>query len=287
MLSNCRSGAPQTGVKWTVGNVTDGLCVPTSMTPTNTNPTTIFNSLEECQQFARPQGRQIYWNVANSSGYMCDGQIGGVCRATLNYEPDADNFTSGTACASSDRARYTAYPNPTRPRGWICTHPTLGQCVETQNVNVPFTYKVYKTYEECTTAPENNIDSSQLTGCLPPLPTIFSSSSWATASRSPRVASQRASANERWYIDSDTSKCEKSYLSTAPFDTRTSCGAALSVCNASAQPALQFSNPVQSTDSQLGIAPLRQVPLNPPDRVPIIGTQQIVPGLAGQGYGIY
>ncbi len=274
MLSQCRSAAVPT--RWEIANLSQGLCVPSA------SPNATFGSLEECQRFARPEHREMRWNVVNSSGYACaSGDVAGECRPTL--DPYAE-YATGTECASSDRARYSAYPNPQREKGWICTNPVLGTCIETQNVDVPFTYKVYATYDECVRAPENNQDSSALTGALEVLPSFDR----------PRA---------KWYVDADRGRCDLSYLPSAPFDNPQQCKAALARCGYSGQPALQFSNPVQAPDAhwkepfsgfwrdesrnvQTYMQP-PQIPLNPPDRVPVIGTHQIVPGLAGQGYSVY
>lgn len=209
------------------------------------------------------------WNVTNSSGTACDGSVVGECRPTS--DPYAE-FATGAACASSARARYSAYPDPTRRTGWICTNPVLNECMETQNVDVPFSYKVYATYAECKAAPENNLDSTNLmNACNPP--------QWSEVPR------QDPATAARWYIDVNRNRCDRSFLSSAPFDTLGQCQSALSQCGANGQPSLQFSNPVQS----LVYTPVstKQVPLNPPDRVPVVGQHQIIPGLAGQGYQIY
>lgn len=273
MLSKCRQ--PTIPQRWEIANLTNGLCVPSS------NPNAQFNSLEECQRFSRPENREMRWNVVNSSGYGCDGSVVGECRPTLDpYAP----FATGSECASSDIAQYNAYPDPTRKKGWICTNPVLGVCMETENVNVPFTYKVYNTYEECMGAPENNIDSSLMTGSIPTLPQF-----------------DRPTA--KWYIDADRGRCDMSYISSAPFDSLSQCHSALSRCGYNGQPSLQFSNPTVAPDAHWkepyigfwkeqsrnieGQLMPPQIPLNPPDRVPVIGTDQIVPGLAGQGYSIY
>jgi len=175
---------------------------------------------------------------------------------------------------------YQAYPDPARPKGWICINPVLGECMETQNVNVPFTYRVYPTYEACVSAPENNVDSSVFTGGLTPYDR----------------------GNSKWYLDADRNRCDASTLSSAPFDTLKDCQAVLNQCNAAGQPTLQFSNPIQAADAHWtepyigfrtekgrNVTPYLQppqIPLNPVDRAPAVGKAQVLPGAAGQGYGI-
>jgi hypothetical protein len=268
LLPSDRTSDP---VRWEITNLSHGLCAPTN------NPNGTYSSLEECQQFARPGKREIRWNVVNSSGYGPNGQVVGECRPTLD---PSGQFSSAMECASSAQAQYQAYPDPSRERGWICVNPVLNECIETQNVNVPFTYKVYPSYSACVNAPENNIDSSVMMNALQPY--------------------DRPST--MWYIDASRNKCLPSTLSSAPFDSQKQCHNALRQCGSNGQPTLQFSNEMQATDAHwtepyLGfwketgrnVTPLMQTPqiaLNPVDRPPVIGTQQVLPGAAGSGYGI-
>lgn len=238
----------------------------------------------------------VRWNVVNSSGYsglsssICStgscgsdgglrsrggngGDLAGVCRPTL--DPSGE-FGSAAECASSMRALYSAFPDPTRPRGWICSNAVLGECIETENVNVPFTYKVYKTYNECKTARECNMDSSKMTGPIQP----------------------------HWFINADQSKCAPSFSPNAGFPTASSCISAMSQCGSNGQPSLQFTNPIQASDanwrepyqgfrteqSGRNVTPFMQtpqIPLNPVDRPAIVGRHQVSPGLSSQGYSVY
>jgi hypothetical protein len=282
MLLQCRQKTDQP--KWTIANESQGLCVPVSGSAENTIQTPyLFDSLLECQQFARPGFRELKWNLVNSQGYGPEGQVVGVCTPTL--DPYA-MFSSGTECASSDLAQYTVYPDPNRKRGWICTNPVLNQCMETQNVNVPFDYKVYETFEQCKTAPENNLDSSYLTDSNSPIFNVPQGFSLFPTSNC-------KSCGSRWYMNVDRGRCERSFLNSAPFVSEKQCQEALGQCNSGNQAVLQYNHPLTGTNQ--GWRDERenfrngqlQVPINPPDKVPIIGRYQITPGLAGQGYDVY
>jgi hypothetical protein len=206
---------------WSIANLNSGLCVPTS-TATSED----YDSLADCQRYARPLHRELRWNVVNSSGYGPQGQLVSECRPTLD---PSGQFADGKTCASSVVAQFSAYPQPDRRTGWICTNPALGECIQTQNVGVPFSYTVYPSHAECVQAPENNQDSSIAMGALPAV----------DPSQLPR-----------WYIDATANRCGASYLSAAPFDTVQQCQTALHQCNTLGQPTLQFSNPLQAQDDR-------------------------------------
>jgi hypothetical protein len=150
-------------------------------------------------------------------------------------------------------------------------------------VNVPFSYQTYATYAQCTSAPENNQDSSVMMGGLPPF--------------------VRPSPNQPgFYLDADRGRCQPSALSSAPFGSLAQCENALKQCNSSGQPTIQFSNPVQAVDAhwtepylgfrsnsnrnQTLLMTPPQIPLNAVGRPAAVGIAQLTPGLAGQGYSI-
>ena len=140
-------------------------------------------------------------------------------------------------------------------------------CIETENVNVPFTYKVYSTYDECVNAPENNVDSSCGHGAPSGATGDFNRPS------------------EKWFIDANRGRCQPSFMSSAPFNSATQCRNALGRCGSDGLPAIQFSNPIQAPDAHWRepyagfskgtsrnvdtMMQPPQVPLNPPDRVPV------------------
>ena len=265
------------GTRWNIANTRQGLCTPTD----SSNGT--FGTLEECHRFARPRERQLSWIVTNSSGYGEGGAVVGECRPTLDPSPSkCQQFSDPLECASSCVAQYSAYPDPARKKGWICSNPALGQCMMTENTNVPFSYHVYDTYEDCKNAPECNMDTSDSMGPLRPF--------------------DNTRPDLKWYIDAQYGMCTSSRLSSAPFDTFAGCQKALRRCGPDGLPIIQYSNPIQATDAHwrepyigFRLEPGRivtdklepsQVPLNPVDRIATVGTQQIIPGLAGQGYNV-
>lgn len=260
-------------VRWNITNESQGLCTPTN------SPNGQYSSLLDCMEYARPQNRQLRWNVVNSSGVGPNGSTVGICRPSLDAYA---LFSDAKECASSALAQYSAYPDPSRPRGWICINPVLGECVETENIGVPFTYRVYATHEQCKSAPENNIDSSVMMNGLPPLKRH----------------------NPKWYIDADRGRCYPSTLDSAPFNNEMQCKTALFQCGYNGQPTLQFSNPIQApdahwletgpytgfyTDQGRNVTPYMQQPqvgLHPISKPTIVGTNQLVPGLASAGYSL-
>ena len=248
LLPGYQTSGSETGVRWTCASSTTGLCTPTKA------PEAPFDSLLECQKSCRPQARSLRWQVTDSST--------GTCRPTL--DPFAE-FDDALQCASSARAQMSPYPpGNARLTGWICSHPELNQCMETQFTDTPFSYKVYPTYEDCKNAPE----------CTSAM---------------------------NWYIDSMQNKCMPSTLQTAPFHTRKQCEKKVASCGYSGQTALQYTNPMKAIDSNwtepyigyrsdttnpaLLFEP-PQIPLNPVDRPAVLGTHALAPGLAGQGYSI-
>ena len=156
-------------------------------------------------------------------------------------------------------------------------NPVLKQCIETENVGTPFSYTVYGSYQECVNSAESGIDSSIMMGSI----------------ASPKKMSGNCA--EKWFIDADRNRCTPTYLASAPFSTQKDCEQANSQCDYAGRPVLQFSNAVQATDVywKLGnqtegpISNIPQIGLNPPDRPIVVGTHQILPGTAGQGYSVY
>ena len=80
MLMSCRASnsSLDNNTRWTVANINQGLCIPSSSTSAP------FGTLEECHRFARPEGREMRWNVVNTSGYGTDGSVVAECRPTLD-----------------------------------------------------------------------------------------------------------------------------------------------------------------------------------------------------------
>jgi hypothetical protein len=265
------NGVSADAVRWNVTNQSGGLCAPT------VSPNGTFGSLDECQRTSGTCSREIRWNLVNSQGYGPQGQIVAECRPSLD---PYSSFRTAQECVSSARGGTSAYPKPERPRVWICTNPVLRECIDMELPAGSISYKTYDTYEACKNDPMNNLDSGVMMGGLAPY--------------------YQDNTSMNWYIDADRNRCAPSTLLSAPFQTMQQCETALQQCNSSGQPTLQFSNPLQATDShwkepylgyrsQTGrvVLPYMQTPqiaLNPVDRVPIISTLQIAPGLAGQGF---
>lgn len=125
---------------WTCVDPDEGLCLPTQSTEATNN------TLGECFRTCRPRGRTLSWFVADSGL--------GVCKPTINPVSNFNNFPTAEICKQSALAHYSDLPSAHQPQGFICVNPELNQCIPTSNVNVPFTYQVYPTYQSCREAPE-------------------------------------------------------------------------------------------------------------------------------------
>jgi len=233
----------QTG--WVCSVPQEGLCVPVAAGSGVQAP--VHPSLTACQSVCMPNqaclDRRLSWYVSDSGL--------NECRPTLNPVTDGPaTFGSYEACKTSPQANWPVLPPVGSPQGWICTNKELNLCIPTTAIGVPFTYKVYPTYQACRQAPENQPEGT------------------------------------KYYRQPFSGQCLPSQLSSAPFSSREQCQAFAAANDSRCQYALppgQQMRPLDAPIQQDRPMPDHVLPALAPA---VVGKHMVFPGLSGQGYGM-